>query len=161
MDEISVWNNNQQWTPVSIEGNVLVFNVQSNGEFYVYDNGRKILFSFVNDMQQDFTIYSVNAYSNANPSRPGTELTKFSYQQDLSRAKDFSTIFWVKSTNVDIRDLTLRGVNCYVTRATPIASDVGNEWSAIYTRLEYAQTSMPVEIYLGDVLVYYIARVVD
>lgn len=75
-DDIVLYNDAQQWTPISIEGNVLVFNVQSNGKFYIYDNARKVVFDFANDMQQDFTIDSVYRFNQSD----------FSLREKLSSA---------------------------------------------------------------------------
>lgn len=161
IEEISVWNNGIKWSSVSVEENVLVFNLQSNGDFFIYENDRNVIFDFSNDMQQNFSIESTNSYSLTDPSRPGIEITKYSYRQDLSHDKSYSTIFWVKSTNLNIRHLPIRGVNCSANIATPIASDVSREWTAIYFKLSDSTANIPAEIYVGNVLVLYIVRVVN
>lgn len=159
MDEVSLWNNNQQWTPVSIDGSVLVFSLQSNGEFVIYDNGRKILFSFFNDMQQAFTIDKTFSPNAVDSKFPGDVTSDSTYRQTDSWNHSANTNIWVKSKGTPIRALSVRGVNCLPAKLGSIDESLGMDYLKIYVQMDTSVVGSPASLYVGDVLVWYISNV--
>lgn len=145
--DISVWNNNQQWSPVSVEGSVLVFNVQSNGEFFIYDNRRNILFSFVNDMQADFSIDKIKLESTGQVKAEGTYYQTQSFGPGSAnyRIEAFS----------DVSSLEVSATNLIVG----IVSRPTNNSVVISVNSRGMVTDSPGYVRLGNTLVMYIENV--
>lgn len=150
MDEISVWNNNQRWTPVSIEGNVLVFNLQSNGEFLIFVNSRRLIFDFRNDMRQDFSISRILFWRNKDEGLP--IISERTYvQAAITESYYNKRALTVESLGTSLEDLAVRIVG-------GDAVDIVREGTSIHFNWSNYASSVPVSIYVGDVLVGYFTR---
>lgn len=151
-DDIVLYNNAQQWTPVSIEGNVLVYNVQSNGKFYIYDNARKVVFDFTNDMQQDFTIDSVYRFNESDYSLRD-KLSSGRYAQINYRTQYGPDLIAVHSRSTDISALELsaeQGVT-FVKMTPPSSYD--NTWVFFRANKQDKEVGDTYSVSLGNVLV--------
>lgn len=154
------YNDQQEWAPIEVEGNVIVYSLQSNGTFRLLDASRKLVFEFQNDMQQDFTIDSILGYNNDESTFPGGVLVKGSYHQLASWSKGSGALqFWVLSTGTDISSLQL---SCTNGLAKDLAMDesLGSRYRRIVLDLSSGVIGSPCEIKCGDVLVAYIANIV-
>lgn len=146
-DDIVLYNDAQQWTPVSIEGNVLVFSILSNGKFYIYDNARKVVFEFTNNNQQDFTIESVGSvsYGEYTPIAFGIY-----YQWPIKHTEGW--YFGVRSTGTSLDDLEVTTNNGTVVWSEEWREEFGRSF-----KLTNNDLSRPIEIRVGNVLVVYAA----
>lgn len=159
-DDIVLYNEGQQWTPVSIEGNILVYSLMSNGNFFIYDNARKIVFDFTNNMQQDFTIDRICDYNLSTPDMPGTVIRKGSYRQEATWRKSTGAMqTWVISTGNKIDTLELTCTNGEAKFLTK-ASELGDDTVRVILSLVTAETGKPSSIYLGDVLIVYVEDII-
>lgn len=153
-DEISVWNDSTQWTPTEIEGKILTFNLQSNGQFLIFDNSRRLVFDFRNEMNQDFTI----------------EKSQFSY--DIRDVDDYEAANTVYGTYIQrvlsFGETTYGGVVVF-SRGTDLDDlDVRLEGATLIKRTKRQTTQFiqmhtyaddaTISVYVGNVLVAYMPR---
>lgn len=153
---ISVRNNGITWTPTSTSASSKSYNVQSNGLFEIMAGG-VVVFSWRNQMSQDFTIEGVYNKNNATPNTPGNQAAEYAYYQINSYLKSYGNIeLWVKAAgSQDISELELSATNATVT-AQEKAAAYGDDYVRFLINLQASATGQSVEVKLGDVLVVYI-----
>lgn len=158
-DDIVLYNEGQQWTPVSIEGNVLVYSLMSNGKFYIYDNARRLVFDFSNNMQQDFTIARLYAYNTSSSGVPGPITEGHPYRQLKLWRKSAGTMqIWVESTGTSIATLEPSSTNGSAGIGSK-APELGDDICHLRLSFANAEVGKPSSLYLGDVLVAYIEEI--
>lgn len=157
-DEISVWNDSTQWTPTEIEGKILVFNLQSNGQFLIFDNSRRLVFDFRNEMNQDFTIDSC-FLSSSDFRVPGSVASVGTYMQQQEKSRVDNVRRWVRSTGTSIANLEVTATNNGVVSVLSKDDDYGDDWLHFRVTFENSIVGEPVSVFVGDVLVLYIAEI--
>lgn len=151
-DDIALYNDAQQWTPVSVDDNVLVFNLQSNGEFYIYDNARRIVFDFSNDMLQDFAIDEVRQYDFDNQEMRQL-WSKGSYAQ-VQWSKDWERVgVAVKSNGKVINELAVSGSPGATVVARSPLEGYDDTWRFLTWVKPDKQPGEQIQIKVGNVLV--------
>lgn len=160
-DDIAVYNDAIPWSPVSIEGDVLVFNMQSNGKYFIYDNARKIVFDFSVDVGQDFFIDALYGYNQENPLIPGNLLRSGTYAQLDTRTKSSTLPLWVKSTGTGIASLDLSATNNAEVSLRTKSDEYGDDYIFFNVKFHDSVVGSPVSVYVGNVLVVYIERLTE
>lgn len=160
-DDVVLYNDAQQWTPVTVEGNILVFSMQSNGKYFIYNNARKVVFDFAVNIGQDFIIDYIAGFNSANPDTPGAILESGNkYWQRASQGRNGTYTFWVKSTGTDITNLSVTSTNNVAVTKRLYVDDLGVEYVRIYTTYANCEEGKPASISVGNVLVSYIETII-
>lgn len=161
ISSISVRNNGVVWTPTSSSTSSKTYSLLSNGLFEILAGGI-VVFSWHNQAAQAFNIEGTYAYNSSASNQPGQKLTDKIYYQIESRSEASSTFtIWVKAEdNFDLSTLDLTGVNCNPEIQEKAAS-VGNDYARIVVSVSRATVGSPASVYIGNVLVIYIGRIVD
>lgn len=156
IEGVTVRNNGVLWTPTATSDTSKTYTVQSNGLFEILAGG-VVVFSWHNQMSQDFTIEGIYNKNNTTPNTPGNQATEYTYYQINSYLKSYGNIeLWVKAAGgQDISELELSATNATVT-AQEKASAYGDDYVRFLINLQASSTGQSVEVKLGDVLVVYI-----
>ena len=155
-DDIVLYNDAIKWSPVSVEGNVLVFNMQSNGKYFMYDNARKIVFDFTVNIGQDFIISEILRSSNTPPYPPTASLADGRYWQGTIPKSYGNFIFYVKSSGADISELALSSSKDIDAKVMPKDPSLGNDYLRVYTDLSNIEVGESYDVKVGNVLVAFI-----
>lgn len=129
----------------------------SNGAFELLDINDKVIFEFSNDMQQAFTIDYIASENSTDNYHPGSVIAQGTYQQIDSANAGLITRRWIKSTGTDISDMELTAVNCNKPSPLGKAQDLGGEYLHFSINTTGSEVGKPASIYLGGVLILYIA----
>lgn len=149
-DEISVWNDSTQWTPTAIDGKILIFNLQSNGQFLIFDNSRRLIFDFRNDMSLDFSIGRVLYWRERD--EEVTRVAERTYlQYKISTSANYRRALTVESLGTSLEDLEVRIVSGAI-------GEIIREGTSIHFNWTQEASSEAVSIYVGNVLVAYFPR---
>ena len=157
--DISVYNNEVLWEPTSVSGQQLYYTVSSGGSFMIKHADGRTLLTFSVVIPQDFTIYQILNGSGADVGRPGTLLTENTYLQIAKRSSKGIFNAWVRSTGDDIRTLELSATNNAIVQLGPVESSFGNEYTHVNADLSACTVGEPCSMYVGNVLVFYIAEI--
>lgn len=153
------YNNQQEWSPIEVEGNTIVYSLQSNGTFRLLDAARKLVFEFENDMQQDFTIDALYGYNTGNELLPGPRVASGTYYQFAQRSKSQPTLqLWIKSMGTDINSMQITCSNGAVSKLSK-SEDLTDEYIRFSLYVGNAQAGLPCEIKVGNVLIVYIENI--
>lgn len=157
VEDISVRNNGIEWTPTATSDTSKTYTVQSNGLFEVLAGG-VVVFSWHNQMSQDFTINAMYRYDSANPNKPGSKSADKTYMQYSALSKSSGYYLWVESTGTDISGLELSATNNATVSMSQKDAEYGDEYLKLFINFANSAIGDPVEVRVGDVLVLYIAE---
>lgn len=146
ISDISVYNGEQRYVPQATTDEYLQFEVLSNGVLNVFADGDNA-FTLVFDAPQDFAIDSVRG-TNGNITAVGT------YEQQNSASKQERGRI-VKSKGTNIQDLEISGVNCIANKES--TTELTDEEVRIYIDTRNSTTGQSAQVYVGNVLVVYMA----
>ena len=158
VDDVDVYHNGIKWTPFSIVGNSKYYTVASDGQFYVRMTNGSNLLSFSVVYPFDFQIEGIYGYNVAAQNTPGSLLVEGSYLQLESVPQSRVENYWVKSTGAAIADLELSASNNAVVQKLTKDAGYGSEWVHLTVTKDSADPSHPTEIYVGNVMSIFIAR---
>lgn len=116
-----------------------------------------VVFSWHNQMSQDFTINAMYYYNPTNPNKPGSKAADKTYMQMPTRSKASALAVWVESTGTDIGGLELSATNNAAVSKGEKDTEYGNEYLRVVIVMNDSTVGQPVEVRVGDVLVLYIA----
>lgn len=158
-DDIVLYNDAIQWSPVSVEGNVLVFNMQSNGKYFIYDNARKIVFDFTVNNSQDFTIEFVATTENTPPYRIDAIVSRYTYNQRNVQYTWQYYAFYVKSTGSSLQDLDVTSSTSATVSITEKDPEYGDDYLRIGVYYAGFKEGDKIDVKVGNVLVAFLTLV--
>lgn len=156
---VSVWNGNTEWTPQSVSGSIQQYTVSSGGSFTIRTSEGRVLLSFSVIIPQDFTIDSCYTSSSEASRIPGTVVSVGTYMQVDERTKDMRLFRWVKSTGADIMSLDITATNGAVVTREVKEEQYGDDWVRFTVSLTEVPIGRDVSVFIGNVLVLYLAIV--
>lgn len=137
-----------------IEGKILKFNLQSCGQFLIFDNSRRLVFDFRNEMNQDFTIEKVEFSSDIrdvdNYSASTTAYGSY-VQRVLSLGETTYGGVVVFSKGTDLDDLEVRIEGATLIKQT-------KRQTTQFIRMHTYADGATISVYVGNVLVAYMPR---
>lgn len=158
IEGISVRNNGITWIPTSSSASSKTYNVQSNGLFEVLAGG-VVVFSWHNQMSQDFTINAMYYINAEDHNKPGPKAADKTYLQMSTQSKSEKVVVWVESTGTDISELDLSATNNASVSVQPKDPELSNGYLRILVDMTDSAVGLPLEVRVGDVLVIYYAKI--
>lgn len=155
---LSVYNNDTLWTPVSIDGNTSHYTVASNGAFKIVDASGKVLLSWSVEYEQAFTLEGIYKLHPVDSHHKGDRLTDGTYYQVDNFAYGTTLEVFVLSTDNQIISADASATNNATITYIPPSSNYNGLARILVINTSQSSPSQPIRVFVDDVLVVYIAN---
>lgn len=158
-EQVNVYDRGLEWIPISQGELRRNYRVNADASLSVITSDGITHLTFSVELPQDFTILSYNTYRQDNPGVPSGSFESRPYWQLGSRGKTQPINNWVRSDGVDVSGLDLTATNGAVVTRLIKSDSVGNDYCHFGVDFSASTIGEPVSIFLGNVLILYIARI--